>query len=77
MSYEPDEYDVSSAKSSQPLFPIAKMEKGLIVRLARQANRQRVKVLLKNGLKLNYDGKGSIEADLEKALAYNEQFERM
>jgi hypothetical protein len=58
------------------LLPIAKMEKELIIRLARQAERSRVKVLLKNGLKLNYNGKGSIEADLEKALAYNEKWEQ-
>jgi hypothetical protein len=63
-------------KTSQPLMPIAKMQKGLIALLAKQANSQRVKVLMKNGLKLNYNGKGSIEVDLEKALAFNEKWEQ-
>lgn len=62
--------------TNQPLMPVAKMPQGLIAKLAVLAERQNVRVLLKNGLKLNYNGKGSIEADLEKALAYNEQWER-
>lgn len=76
MCNDADEYDVPSIKTSQPLMPIAKMQKGLIALLARQAHKQRVKVLLKNGLKLNYDGKGAIEVDLGKALAFNEAWER-
>jgi hypothetical protein len=63
--------------AGQPLVPVAKMPKKLIAKLAVQAEREKVRVLLKNGLKLNYNGKGSIEVDLEKALAYNEQFERI
>jgi hypothetical protein len=61
--------------ADHPLMPVAKMPKGLIAKLAVQAERQNRKVLLKNGLKLNYNGKGSIEVDLEKALTYNEQYE--
>jgi hypothetical protein len=61
--------------SGQPLVPIAKMPKGLIAKLAVQAERQKIRVLLKNGLKLNYNGNGSIEVDLEKVMQFNEAWE--
>jgi hypothetical protein len=72
------ESQMNQAKSiaAQPLVPIAKMPKGLIAKLAVRAEREKVRVLLKNGLKLNYNGMGSIEVDLEKVLEFNEAWEQ-
>lgn len=69
---------MNQAKSiaGQPLVPVAKMPKRLIAKLAVQAEREKVRVLLKNGLKLNYNGKGSIEVDLAKVLEFNEAWEQ-
>jgi hypothetical protein len=72
------ERHMSQAKSAadHPLMPVAKMPKELIAKLAVQAERAKVRVLLKNGLKLNYNGMGSIEVDLEKVLEFNEAWEQ-
>lgn len=58
-------------KKPQPLKPIRLMDKNLPAKLAIQAMNQRKAITLKNGLKLNYDQKGSVEIDLKMACDFD------
>lgn len=56
------------------LVPIRLMDKNLPAKLAVQAMNQRQAITLLNGLKLNYDQKGSIEVDFKMACDFDNQW---
>lgn len=56
------------------LLPIRLMEKNMPAKLAVQAMRQNKAITLNNGLKLNYNGKGSVGLDLKMSYDFDNQW---